>query len=98
MPHIILKTSEIVEQRLRKKIQRLTTQRDHWKSEYDKLSYILRMFPYSTAKDRYEERKNQEANNKRLKELDATQRLLLNENERLKEQVHILTSISGEKD
>jgi len=89
-PHLILKTSEIREQRLRKKIRRLITQRDHWKSEYEKLSYILRMFPYSYAEERYSESKIRSEKLKRLSDYDAMVPALVNENERLKAEIEKL--------
>lgn len=93
-PHMVQSIAAVREQRLRKKIERLKTQRDHWKSEYEKLSYILRMFPYSTAEKRWEQMRNRDADSKRLKELDATQKLLVDENERLKKQVEALQKVA----
>jgi len=89
-PHVIRTTSEIVEQRLRKKIQRLITQRDHWKSEYEKLSYILRLFPYSHAEKTYAESRVRHEKMKRLSEYDTMVPLLVSENERLKAQIETL--------
>lgn len=94
VPVVIKTTSEIREQRLEKKIRRLTQQRDYWKTEFEKLSYILRMFPYSTAQKRYEELKNRELERNRATELEVTQKLLINENERLKKQVTALQKVA----
>ena len=89
-PHVILPTSAIVEQRLRKRILKLTQQRDHWKSKYDKLVTVLSIFPYCTAEKTYEEMKRRSENSKRLKEYDTMVPLLVSENERLKAEVERL--------
>lgn len=83
-PHLILKTSEIAIQRLRKKIRRLTEQRDHWKSEYEKLSYILRLFPYSQAIKERQQREDLSEKLKTLANYNTMVPLLVSENERLK--------------
>lgn len=93
-PHMVQSIPEVREQRLRKKISKLTQARDHWKSEFDKLSYILRMFPYSTARSRWEEIQKRDADRKRLAELEVTQKLLVDENEKLKKQVEALQKIA----
>jgi hypothetical protein len=93
-PVVIKTTSEIRAQRLEKKIQKLTQQRDYWKSEYEKLSYILRMFPYSTAEERHEERRIRGIERNRAKELEVTQKLLLAENESLKKQIEALQKVT----
>lgn len=91
-PVVIPSISEVREQRLRKKILKLTQQRDHWKSEFDKLSYILRLFPYSYGRaiEKFDERAKQQADKQRLTELGITQALLVSENERLKKQIETL--------
>ena len=93
-PHVILTTSEITEQRLRKKIRKLIEQRDHWKKEYEDLKKILTLFPYSYARDRYEESKIRAEKFKRLSEYDTMVPLLVSENERLKAQVEALQKVA----
>jgi hypothetical protein len=97
-PVVIKTISEIKEQRLLKKVARLQTQRDYWKSKYDKLSHVLAIFPYSHAERSYAESKARSEKLKRLNEYDTMVPLLVSENERLKAQIQILTSISGAKD
>jgi hypothetical protein len=92
-PHLILRTSEIAEQRLRKKIRRLITQRDHWKSEYDKLHYILRVFPYRLAEKDHKRSMETSEKLERLAHYETMVPLVVSENERLKEQIRILTQI-----
>lgn len=90
---IVIKTiSEIREQRLQKKIRRLIEQRDYWKNEYDKLSYILRLFPYRKAPREFEEFERRKKELARQSELEVTQRLLVSENERLKAEIEKLKS------
>ena len=57
---------------------------------------MLSFYPYMER----DYKKNQEtyAKLRRLKEIEQTWDAMLHENERLKEQVRILTSISGAKD
>jgi hypothetical protein len=52
------------------------------------------MFPYSTAQERHEERRIQGIQKNRAKELEVTQALLINENERLKKQVEALQKVA----
>ena len=39
-------SAEIREARLRRRVDRLRTQRDHWKNEHDKLHAFLESFPF----------------------------------------------------
>jgi hypothetical protein len=93
-PHMVQSLAAVREQRLRKKILKLITQRDHWKTEYENLRYILRLFPYVHAERDY--KRNQETSEKlkRLLQYDTMIPLLVSENERLKKQVESLQKVA----
>jgi hypothetical protein len=73
---------EITIGRLRRRIAKLTQQRDRWKSEYDSLSAFFKIYPYI---DRHrEDHVQRQKNRERLRELEATQAVLVRELERYK--------------
>ena len=68
--------------RLRKRIAKLKQQRGHWQAKYDDLRGFFEIYPYiNTHRERYETEK---ANRERLRELEATQAILVRELERYK--------------
>jgi flagellar biosynthesis chaperone FliJ len=95
-PHVIKTTSEIKIQRLEKKIRKLTEQRDHYKAQNADLTRMLQLYPY--IMNRWEDYKKRQADSQRLRDYDKLVPLLENENDHLKAQIQILTSISGAKD
>jgi hypothetical protein len=73
---------EITIGRLRKRIATLTKQRDHWHAEYDSLSSFFKIYPYI---DRHmEDHRKRQSDRNRLRELEATQAILVRELERYK--------------
>jgi hypothetical protein len=89
---VIKTTSEIREQRLEKKIRRLTQQRDHWKNEFEDLNRILRFYP--NLKQEYGKYRETQAKLARAQEMSITQALLINENERLKAKIEALEKVA----
>lgn len=87
-PHIIHTTSEIVEQRLRKKIRKLIEQRDHYKEQNDLLTRMLRLYPF--IETRWEDYQKRKADIQRLRDYDKLVPLLENENDRLKKEIKTL--------
>jgi len=68
--------------RLLKRIRKLTDQRDHYRTELVKLEEILRLYPY--MRNHVSNWKERQAKSDRLRELEATQTILVRELERYK--------------
>jgi len=91
-PHMVQSLTAVREQRLRKKVRKLITQRDHWKTEYDKLREMLRIYPY--LYNRHEQYEKEKENRRRLHDYDTMVPLLISENEKLKKQVEALQKVA----
>jgi hypothetical protein len=71
---------EVTIGRLRKKVHKLIKQRDHWKSEADRLTEMLRLYPF--IERGWEDHLKRKEERKRLRELEATQAVLVDRLER----------------
>lgn len=82
VPIVIKTTSEIREQRLAKKVEKLKKARDFWKKEYDALKYIFDHYPYMQSDwEKYQEKL---AKSQRLRDYDKLVPLLEHDNDRLR--------------
>ena len=74
--------AQVVAGRLRKRIRKLTVQRDHWHERTERLEEIIRVAPYiKRGFEQYEENKRRA---ERLRELEAVHSPLIHEIEKLR--------------
>lgn len=78
----LIDRNTIQKNRLRKKIDKLLKQRDHWKDQYDKIHHMIKLFPviqhdYNRYERDVQKRQEHEALSKRVKEQEMLIRVLL---------------------
>lgn len=81
-PHVILTTSEIREQRLRKTIRKKNEKIAFWKKEYDALKKIMDLYPYIEKDWKYTKENSDKL--AKLREYEKTVPLLVRENDNIK--------------